>query len=220
MPNEKTLRIVVVDDHEMVREGLRTLVDAEPDLSVVGVAADGDQALRTIGELVPDVVLMDLSIPGSSGVALTDVVCRRYPTVRVIGVSRHDESTLIDAMLRAGARGYVSKQNLASQLVPAIRAVAGGQSYVEPALRGHRNPPARRITGRDEAGEAEPMTGEEENVLRLLSYSSTHREISERLGLSIPDVMTLKSTAMQKANLASRTDVVQYAQARGWLSKR
>src|SRR5262249_5596969 len=153
-------------------------------------------ALRAIGELLPDIVLMDVSIPGTGGVALTDIACRRHPAVRVIGVSRHNERSIVDAMMRAGSRGYVLKQNVTAQLATAIRAVARDATYVDAAL--YRSAGAAPPEQTEARAPREAMTAQEEQVLRLVSYSNTHREIGERLGLSTDNVMALKLAAMRK----------------------
>jgi len=218
MSTDRRTRVIVVDDHELVREGLKRIVEAQEDMSVVAEAADAAQAMESIRDHVPDVVLMDVSIHGSSGVTLTLKLSRDHPSVRVIGVSRHNEPAVMDAMLQAGARGYVLKQNASAQLPVGIRAVAGGAKYVDVTI----GPIANRHEEEDALPPKQPtavLSQAEEDVLRLIAFSYTHEQIGERLGMSLDETMNLKLSAMQKAQLSSRVQVMTYARARGWLSK-
>jgi DNA-binding NarL/FixJ family response regulator len=210
------IRVIVVDDHALVRDGLRHLVDCQPDMAVVAEAADGSQAMTAIDGLVPDVVLMDVLIPGSSGVSLTLRISRQHPAVRVIGVSRHNERSVVRGMMQAGARGYVCKQNASSELPAAIRAVAKGQEYLDTTIR-----PVAAAPQGDEGSDrdVEVMTPEEEQVLRLVALSNTHGQIAKRLSITMSETMRLKSVAMQKNHLASRAHLLAYARTRGWLSR-
>jgi DNA-binding NarL/FixJ family response regulator len=221
MPTHSDTRVIVVDDHDVVRDGLKQIVESEPDMRVVAEAADAVQMIQSIGDLGPDVVLMDISIPGSSGIALTTTLRHDYPAVRIIGVSRHYEPSVIDAMLQAGAAGYVLKQNASSQLPAAIRAVASGMTYLDPALdQQARTERHKREDSWRPDDAAEALSTAEEDVLRLIAFSYTHDQIAARLGITLDETMQLKATAMQKARLASRIQIVAYSRSRGWLSKR
>jgi len=212
-------RVIVVDDHQLVRESLTRIVAAQPDMAVVAEAADGPQAINAICEQAPAVVLMDVSIPGSSGVTLTAQLSQEHPSVRVIGVSRHNEAAVMDAMLQAGAQGYVLKQNAALRLPAAIRAVAGGAKYVDAALGPGKLPQRGPSPEASEVTVEETLNALEEDVLRLVAFSYTHEQIATCLGIDVDATMNLKAAAMQKAHLASRIQVMTYARARGWLSK-
>lgn len=145
-------RIVIVDDHEQVRDALKSIVDSQSDMTVVGEAADAAQTATAIREQSPDIVLMDVSIPGTSGVTLTHAITRDHPDVRVIGVSRHDEPAVATAMMDSGAGGYVLKQSAGTELPAAIRAVARGEQYVDSALR-------ERVDARGDAAKPRVIRG-------------------------------------------------------------
>ncbi len=212
-------RVIVVDDHDLVREGLKRIVQAQEDMVLVGEVASAASALASVRSTETDIVLMDVSLPDSDGVSLTGKLLRERPSVRIIGVSRHNEPGVVDAMIQAGAAGYVLKQNASSQLPEAIRSVARGDQYVNvPSGVGmHRGP----MSGDETWEEAShpPLTSQEEDVLRLMAFSHTHEQIGRRLGITIDETMQLKASGMQKAHLLSRVDVIAYARARGWLSK-
>jgi DNA-binding NarL/FixJ family response regulator len=210
-------RVLVVDDHEQVRDALKSIVDSQSDMTIVGEAADAAGTVAAICAQSPDIVLMDVSIPGSSGVALTRVITRDHPGVRIIGVSRHNEPAIANAMLQSGAGGYVLKQSASSALPAAIRAVARGEQYLDSSL--HRSPAPAVSPRRQPAADAQPMTPQEEEVLRLVACSNTHQQIAQRLAISVEQAVTLKHIAMRKTHLASRVQVLDYARGRGWLSR-
>lgn len=209
-------RILIVDDHAAVREGLRHLVMAQHDMQVVGDAADGQGALRSVCALHPDIVLMDISMPGWSGVTTAQKVTEVQPLIKVIAVSRHDELSMVNAMLGAGAKGYVLKQSASDALLAAIRTVAAGRIYVDEAIR-IADPTIQPVPIRRERELPADLTVDEEELLRLVANSRSNREIAELLTISAGNVATLRSEAMRKAGLASRIQVMAYARKRGWL---
>ena len=209
------VRVLIADDHGTVREGLKLLFEKEPDMEVVGLAADGREAARLARELLPDVAVMDVSMPGWDGLQATRALQESCPQVRVLALTRHADYGYVTEMLKAGASGYVLKQSPAKELLAAARAVASGQHYLDPAVTG------KLIGGR--AGEgakgeaAGSLSDREEEVLRLIALGHSNKEIAARLDLSVKTVEAHKANGMRKLGLGGRTDVVTYAIFRGWL---
>lgn len=216
------IRVVLADDHAVVRDGLRALVDAEPGLSVVGEAADGQDALRCARELKPDVVVLDLSMPGVGGAEAAERIVQECAGVRVLALTMHEERGYLTRLLRAGAAGYVLKRTAASELVHAIRIVAAGGSYVDPSLAGALFlSEAQRTQGRpgaDYTRSLDDLTPREREVLRLVARGHSNKEIGVALEISVKTVETHKANAMSKLGLRSRAAVVRFALDQGWLS--
>ena len=215
--SEKRVRVLIAEDHGTMREGMRLLVGKEPDMEVVGEAADGREALRLARELRPDVVLMDISMPGMDGLRATRELRESCPQVKVLALTRHADYGFMTEMLRAGARGYVLKQSSSADLIQAVRAVAAGQSYLDPAVTGIVvGGYAAKRTG----GEAEPkedVSEREEEVLRLIARGHSNKEIAEHLSISVKTVEAHKANGMRKLGLSGRTAIVDYAIFRGWM---
>ena len=213
----KKVRVLVAEDHGTMREGLRLLINQEPDLEVVGEAADGHEALRLARELLPDVAVMDISMPGMDGLQATRALSETCPQVRVLALTRHADYGFMTEMLRAGAKGYVLKQSSSADLARALRAVAAGQNYVDPAVTGML---VDDYTGRQSAGAAAPkeeLSGREEEALRLIALGYSNKEIAARLSVSVKTVEAHKANAMRKLGLGGRSDIVSYAIFRGWM---
>jgi DNA-binding NarL/FixJ family response regulator len=220
---ERAIRVVIADDHGIVRDGLRALIEAQPGLTVVGEAADGDEAHRRACDLAPDVLLLDLSMPGGGGPEAAERVARDCPQVRVLALTMHEERGYVARLLRAGAAGYVLKRTAAVELVRAIRAVAAGGTYVDPSLAGTlltaptRTPPTGMgaIEGRL-AGQGE-LTARELEVLRLVARGHSNKEVGAALDISVKTVETHKANAMAKLGLVGRAALVRFALDQGWL---
>jgi DNA-binding NarL/FixJ family response regulator len=214
------LRIILADDHAVVRDGLRMVIDAQPDMQVVGEAGTGQAAVQQAQALQPDVVVMDISMPDSSGLVATQQLRRSSPGSKVLALSMHDEVSYVRMLLEAGATGYVVKHSGTATLVAAIRMVAEGRMYVDPAVAGrivsdllHGPPLVPEAAGAS-------LSEREMRVLRLIAEGYTNREVATTLGLSIKTVETYKARAMAKLGLANRTELVRYAAQRGWLGDR
>jgi two-component system response regulator NreC len=212
------LRVVLADDHEMVRAGLRALVDSSPGMRVVGEASDGAQAVARARELAPDVVVMDISMPGMDGAEATETLARECPAVRVIALTAHDDRAHVTRLLQAGAVGYVLKRAAAEELVRAIRTVGSGGTYVDPVLAGAMLRRSAQPFRPAAAGDAEPLSDREEEVLRRTAWGESNKEIAGSLGISTRTVETYKARIADKLGLRSRTEMVRYALQRGWLS--
>jgi two-component system response regulator NreC len=203
-----TIRVLVVDDHAVVRSGLRRVLDAEDDIETVGEAANAERAVFEAMELKPDVVLMDVTMPGKSGVEGLPALLQSAPDTRVLMLSMHDDPGYVRASFEAGASGYVLKEAADAEIVAAVRAVASGQHYVHPALG------ARLVEADAEErrrADADPLSDREREVLRLLALGHTNQEIASMLYISVRTAETHRAHIMQKLRLSSRAELVRYA---------
>lgn len=209
------LRILLADDHETVVEGLRMILDAQPDMQVVGTVGDGRDAVTEAVKTTPDVIIMDISMPGVNGLAATTHLTERCPSARVLALTRHAEGPYLQQLMRAGAAGYVLKQSRPAELLHAIRLVAAGATYLDaaitmPAKRGAPNVPAMPEPSM-------PLSPRESEVLRLIAWGNTNKEIAARLNLSVKTVEAHKANGMRKLQMRGRIDIVRYALLQGWL---
>jgi DNA-binding NarL/FixJ family response regulator len=209
------LGVFLVDDHAIVREGLKALLNSQTDMCCIGEAADGRAAISAIQGLSPDVVVLDVSMPEMNGLKVTEQLVRRSPASKVVAFTRHSEYSYVQQLLKAGAAGYVLKQSSSAILLGAIRAVAAGQNYLDPAVT------AKVVgvyTGR--AAGSEPLkdaTDREKEVLRLIALGYSNKEIASQISLSVKTVEIHKANAMRKLNMRGRTDIVKFALLQGWL---
>ncbi|MFQ5595270.1 MAG: response regulator [Anaerolineae bacterium] len=210
------MRILIADDHGVLRAGLRILLNAEPDLEVVGEAADGHETLRLARKLNPDVLLLDISMPGLSGIEVTRQVKQVLPESRVLILTVHEDDSLLREAMRAGAAGYIIKRAVESELINAIRAVWRGDLYVHPAMTRALLGDLRR-TRSSEEDPVEPLTPRETEVLQLIAQGHTNRQIAETLTISVRTVETHRANLMDKLGLRSRVELVRYARERGLL---
>lgn len=211
------LRIFLADDHMVVREGLKALVNAQPDMHVVGEADNGDTAWRAACELAADVVVMDVSMPGMGGAEATERLRGECPQLKVLALTVYEDKSYLRQMLDAGAAGYVLKRAVTDELVRAIRTVAAGGSYVDPTLAGGLVSSffnQEKAEGRAPSGE---LSERESQVLRLIAWGYSNKEIGWKLNISSKTVDTYKLRLMEKLNLRSRTDIVRYAMRHGLL---
>ncbi|AKJ27596.1 response regulator [Caldimonas brevitalea] len=215
------LRILLADDHAILREGLALLINAEPDMAVVAEAGYGREAVQLAQRHQPDVVVLDVSMPDLSGADAAQQVRQSCPAVRVLALTRHGDQGYLRRLLRAGATGYVVKKSPAGALLGAIRTVAGGGTYIDPAVAGALVAHAlgRGGTGAGPTGRTKPdLTEREEQVLRMIAWGQSNKEIAERLGISVKTVEFYKAAAVEKLQLRGRTDIIRYALAHRWLS--
>ena len=213
------LRLLLADDHETVREGLRMIINAQPDMQVVATASDGREAISQAERISPDIVIMDISMPGLNGLAATMQLTERCPSARVLTLTRHADSSYLQQLLRAGASGYVLKQSRPTELLHAIRAVATGGKYLDAAITAPvigtyaKQPPA---PGPEPTT---PLSPRETEVLRLIAWGNTNKEIAARLDLSVKTVEAHKANGMRKLGMRGRIDIVRYALLQGWLNE-
>ena len=210
------IRVLVVDDHAVVRSGLRLLLDAEPDIEAVGEAPNAERALYEAIELKPDVVLMDLQMPEKGGIEGMPALLQALPTTKVLVLSMQDEPRYVRAAFEAGASGYVLKEAADSDLVAAVREVAGGGRYVHPTL-GARMIEAEAAERRQE--QEDPLSEREREVLKLLALGQTNQEIASMLFISVRTAETHRAHIMQKLGLSNRAALVRYALAHGLLDE-
>ena len=214
----KVVRVVIADDHAIVREGLRVLVEAQPGLAVVGEAADGEEAWRRARDLKPDVLLLDLSMPGASGADVAERIAHDCPTVRILALTMHEERGYVTRLLRAGASGYVVKRTASAELVRAIRAVAAGGTYVDPSLAGALlQGTSRAARGANAPRATTELTTRESEVLRLVARGHSNKEIAAALEISVKTVESHKANGMAKLGTATRAALVLFAVDEGWL---
>jgi len=214
-----TIKVVLVDDHMVLREGLKTLITAQPDMTVVGEAGGGEAALQQLEASRPDVVIMDISMPGMNGIQATEQLKLAYPEVKVLVLSVHDDTSYLRQMLTVGASGYILKHTAADALIQAIRTVAAGGLYLEPSLAEHVvGRYVRRPTAASELLGTELSEREREVVQRVVQGYS-NRDIAAQLSLSVKTVETYRARALEKLGLTSRAALVRYALERGWLHK-
>lgn len=215
--HDDVLRVVLADDHPVVREGLRLLVNAQPDMRVVGEASDGEAACRAAKELSPDVLVMDLSMPVLNGVEATKTVRRDCPHVRVLALTVHEERLYLTQLLHAGASGFVLKRSAAEELVRAVRTVAMGGTYIDPSIAGAVV--QGYLEARSEIADLpdEALSDREREVLLRVSTGFSNKEIAAELHLSVKTVETYKARAAEKLGLKTRVDIVRYAARQGWL---
>jgi DNA-binding NarL/FixJ family response regulator len=214
----KKLRIVLVDDHETVRTGLRVILNAQRDMEVAGEAADGRAAVEQVENLRPDLVVMDVSIPHLNGLTTTQLLTARFPAVHVLILTRHADQGYVQQLLKAGARGYVLKQSRAAEVLAAIRAVARGGTYLDPAVAEKAlSAQLGRRTRTGAESVAPGLSSREGEVLRLVAWGYSNKEIAAKLDLSVKTVETHKANAMQKLGMRNRIDIVRYALLQGWL---
>ncbi|MCK5430862.1 MAG: response regulator transcription factor, partial [Anaerolineales bacterium] len=206
------IRLLLVDDHAVVRMGVRMLLDGEPDFDIVGEADSASEAINRIAQLNPEVVLMDIHLPDLSGIEATREIKRIYPETAVIALTIHESEEYFFKMLEAGASGYVPKRAAPEELITAIRAAARGDVYIYPSLA--------KLLVKDYLGQQQPtrtqnsldgLTSREQEVLTLLADGASNNEIAEALSVSPKTVARHRENIMGKLNLHSRTELVKYA---------
>ena len=214
------IRILLVDDQRLMREGLRILLELEPDLEIAGEATNGQEALDTYAEIEPDVVLMDVRMPGMDGVEATWRLRERWPSALVIILTTFDDDEYVFEGLRAGARGYLLKDVSGHDLADAVRTVAAGGALIEPSVArrvvaefARMAPPARQT----DEGLAEPLSEREREILRLMAQGLTNREIADRLSLAQGTVKNYVTTILQKLGARDRTQAALRARELGML---
>ncbi|HKR00106.1 MAG TPA: response regulator transcription factor [Pyrinomonadaceae bacterium] len=213
------LRIFLADDHAVLREGLKMLVNAQPDMECVGEASDGRAAVAAVSELLPDVAVLDVSMPELNGLQATERIRKHCPDAKILTLTRHTDDGYLQLLLKAGVSGYVLKQSASAVLLTAIRTVASGQTFLDPAVTGKViGSYLAKSAGRGLGPQKEPSERERE-VLRMIAWGHSNKEIAARLDLSIKTIEVHKANAMRKLGMKSRIDIVRYAILQGWLQE-
>jgi len=208
------IRVLLAEDHETVRHGLKLLINRQPDMEVVGEAGDGFAAVERAGALQPNVAVVDVSMPRMNGLAATRAICQSTPDTAIVALTRYGDDAYVHELMEAGALGYVLKQSSSSELVDAVRAAAAGRRYLDRSLAARvagSLPRARRT--------APTITEREGEVLRFMALGHSNKEIAATLNLSVKTIEVHKANGMRKLGLAGRTDVVRYALLQGWLQE-
>jgi DNA-binding NarL/FixJ family response regulator len=210
-------RIVLADDHLTMRHGLKLLIDSQPDMEVVGEASDGDAAVQAALALSPDIIVMDISMPGTNGLVGTRTLKQRRPDAAIVVLTRHGDDAYLEEFLRAGVAGYVLKQSASAELLQAIRAVAAGGQYLDSSLTARVTDAFLLKKGKGISKTAAALTDRESEVLRLIACGYSYKEIAAQLSVSVKTVDAHKVNAMRKLDLSGRIDIVKYAVLQGWL---
>jgi len=211
------LRVLLADDHVTVRHGLKLIIDGQPDMTVVAEASDGDAAIARAVALKPDVVVMDISMPGLNGLMATRRLKKLQPDAAIITLTRHSDDAYLQELLRAGVAGYVLKQSPPNELVQAIRAAAAGGQYLDSSLTARVTAGFLGRDGKRDGKAPASLTEREAAVLRLIASGYSNKEIAGRLSLSVKTVEAHKANAVRKLGLSGRIDIVKYAILQGWL---
>ncbi|WP_264051511.1 response regulator [Methylobacterium flocculans] len=212
------IRIVLADDHPIVLAGIRALLNADPELELVGEATNGGEALPLIRSVAPDVAVVDVSMPGLNGLELTERVTGACPGTKILVLTVHEDAAYVQPMLKAGAKGYLLKRSAAEDLLRAVHAVAAGGVYLDPSVAGHALSDGTAIAGgigSAETGEA--LSPRETETLRLIAQGFSNKEIARRIDVSVKSVETYKARAAEKLGLRSRAEIIRYAASHGWL---
>ncbi len=209
------IRILIADDHALVREGTRRILEREEDLEVVGEAADGEEAVALAERLAPDVAVIDIGMPGMNGIEATRRIKEAHPEIGVLVLTVHDEDPYVHAILEAGAAGYLLKDVHGSELVAAVRSIRAGEAVLHPAI-------ARKVLARFRAAggasaDHDPLTERELSVLRLAARGLSNKQIGARLGLSARTVQVHLGRIFRKLRVASRTEAVVHGLRHGWI---
>ena len=210
------IRAVVVDDHAVVRSGIKLLLDREGDIEVVGEAGNAKDAIFRVRALKPDVILLDVIMPGESGIEVLPNLLKEAPEAKVLVLSMQDDPSYVREAFAAGASGYVLKEAADEEVVAAVREIANGGRYVHPALG------ARMVAAEAEAraaAEADPLSEREREVLWLLALGHTNQEIAKMLYISVRTAETHRAHIMQKLRLSTRAELVRYALSQGLLEE-
>ena len=204
------INILLADDHGLVRAGLRALLSAEPDMKIIAEADNGLDAEKLVQELTPDVVLIDINMPGKDGIEVTRSLSGKVPNTRMLVTTVHEDESLLQEAIRAGASGYIVKRAVESELIDAIRAVQRGDMYVHPSMTRSLLKTSDETSNSSDAP-LEDLTPRELDVLRLIAVGYTNRQMAEKLSISVRTVEGYRANLMGKLNVQGRVELVSYA---------
>lgn len=211
------LRILLADDHVILREGLKLLIEAQPDMEVIGEADNGRVALQKCKTLQPDILVMDVSMPELNGMKATERLSQTDPKVKILILTVHEDVGHLRQLLQSGASGYVLKKAATYELINAIRVVAGGGIYLDSSLAGKVVGGSIRKPALKGAAQGSDLSERETEVLLNIAFGYSNKEIADKLKISIKTVETYKTRLMEKLELHSRSEIVRYALRRGWM---
>lgn len=212
------IRVLIAEDHKTVRQGLKMIIAAETDMDVVGEANSGQEALKLAQMLEPDVIIMDISMPELNGIEATTEIKKTVPSVKVLTLTRHIDKAYIQRSMQAGVFGYVLKQSESTEMLRAIRKIAAGGNYLDPAITETVFDlcSTKQTKQRGETQFAK-LSERESEVLRLISRGFSNKEIASQLKTSVKTIETQKAAALRKLNISGRNEIVDYAILQGWL---
>ena len=214
----KKITVLLVDDHAVVRQGLRVLLEAEGDIVVAGEAENGREAVVQAKKILPDVVLMDLAMPGLNGLEATRQIIRNVPSAKVLVLSSYGEDHYVAQLMEAGATGYLVKQTAAEDLLKAIREVRGGNEFFSPTIARRLRQQDRSVLANGEGGSRSPkLTSRETEVLQLVAEGLANKQIAGELSISIKTVEKHRQQAMNKLNIHDIAGLTRYAMSKGWV---
>lgn len=212
------IRVFLADDHLILREGIRLLLEKVPDIEMVGEAGEGGEAVAKVEQLVPDVVLMDITMPGLNGLEATRQIKQKNPQVKVLILTMHETDQYLSQMLRAGASGYVVKTTATSELISAVRAVHQGDVYLYPSIaRMLVDDYLQRVKRGEEKTSYEGLTSREREILMYIAEDKKNKEIADLLGISVRTVQAHRTNLMDKLGAHDRTELVKYAISKGMI---
>ncbi|MBI4284697.1 MAG: response regulator transcription factor [Chloroflexi bacterium] len=213
------IRVLIVDDHQLVREGLRTILEAQPDFEIVGEATDGEEAVQKTKEIRPDIALMDITMPGMGGLEATQEIKQCCPEVKVLALTMHESDDYFFKMLSSGASGYFIKGGSSAELISALRAVSRGDVFLYPTMaKKLLSDYLQRIKTGSDKDRYDGLTGREREIMKLFAEGYTSQEIAERLVLSVATVQTHRANIMSKLGLHSRAELIKYALRHGYIT--
>jgi two-component system, NarL family, response regulator NreC len=205
--SDRVITILLADDHTIVRQGLKLILSAQPDLQVIGEASNGREAVELAQQVKPDIVLMDVAMPELNGIEATRRMVEANSRIKVLVLSMHKEAVYVREILRAGARGYILKDAIDTELLNAVRSVARGDGYISPAVSGALLNDYRK----DVTNPVDLLSGREREVLQLIAEGKTNKEVATRLNLSVYTVDSHRGKIMEKLNLHSTGELVRFA---------
>lgn len=212
----KKISVLLADDHRILREGIRSLLEKAPDIEVVGEASEGGEAVAKAQQLSPDVVLMDITMPGMNGLEATRQIKALKPGIKVLILTMHESNQYISQFLRSGASGYVLKDTAASELVGALRAVSQGDAFLYPSIaRKLLEEYLQKVQNGEESQSYDGLTEREQEVLKMIAEGRTNKEIADMLSLSIRTIQAHRANLMGKLHMHDRTELVRYAIRKG-----
>lgn len=214
------IQILLAEDHQTVREGIKMIINAEEDMIVIGEAGNGREIIRLAEKLSPDVILMDISMPELNGLVATAKLKRTQPEIKILTLTRHTDNAYLQELLQAGVNGYLLKQSASTELLRAIRAVSNGGSYLDPEITGKvlAGYAENKIKLRGEI-RGEKLTERESEILRHIALGYSNREIAEKMDISIKTVEAHKANSLKKLDMTSRREIMSYAILQGWMQE-